>query len=120
MDFSWLKRSMPRGLYGRVALILLLPVVVLQLVISVVFLQRHFEGVTRQMTNSTVLDLSYLLAEMRAAPDATAALAGTEALRQALNLDLRLPAEPELGDRRMFYDISPYISCSCRPCKRVS
>tara|TARA_B100001167_G_scaffold188251_1_gene151376 strand:+ start:1599 stop:2939 length:1341 start_codon:yes stop_codon:yes gene_type:complete len=106
MDFSWLKRSMPRGLYGRVALILLLPVVVLQLVISVVFLQRHFEGVTRQMTNSTVLDLSYLLAEMRAAPDATAALAGTEALRQALNLDLRLPAEPELGDRRMFYDIS--------------
>ena len=25
MDFSWLKRSMPRGLYGRVALILLLP-----------------------------------------------------------------------------------------------
>ncbi|MEQ3626433.1 MAG: ATP-binding protein [Celeribacter sp.] len=106
MDFSWLKRSMPRGLYGRVALILLLPVVVLQLVISVVFLQRHFEGVTRQMTNSTVLDLNYLLAELRAASDEETALARTEALREGLNLDLRLPVAPELGDRRMFYDIS--------------
>ena len=33
---------MPRGLYGRAALILILPVVFLQLVVSVVFIQRHF------------------------------------------------------------------------------
>ena len=32
MDFGWLKRLMPRGLYGRAALILFLPVVVITLV----------------------------------------------------------------------------------------
>ena len=37
----------PRGLYARAALILFLPVVAVTLVVGVMFLQRHFEGVTR-------------------------------------------------------------------------
>ncbi|MEO0750957.1 MAG: two-component sensor histidine kinase, partial [Pseudomonadota bacterium] len=44
MFFAWLKRYLPRGLYGRAALILLLPVVVVQVVVAIVFVQRHFEG----------------------------------------------------------------------------
>ena len=40
MDFGWLKWLMPRGLYGRAALILFLPVVVVTLVVTVMFLQR--------------------------------------------------------------------------------
>ncbi|MGP6088429.1 ATP-binding protein [Antarctobacter jejuensis] len=50
MFFQWLKRYMPRSLYGRAALILVLPVVTLQLVVSVVFIQRHFEDVTEQLS----------------------------------------------------------------------
>lgn len=51
MMFRWLKQYMPRGLYARALLILVLPVVTLQLVVSVVFIQRHFEGVTEQLTD---------------------------------------------------------------------
>jgi two-component system osmolarity sensor histidine kinase EnvZ len=58
MSFDWLKRTMPRGLYGRAFLILILPVVTLQLVVSVVFIQRHFEGVTRQMTSEIARSLN--------------------------------------------------------------
>src|SRR6056297_749560 len=50
MVFQWLKKYMPRSLYGRAALILVLPVVTLQLVVSVVFIQRHFEDVTEQLS----------------------------------------------------------------------
>ncbi|WP_370313648.1 ATP-binding protein [Sagittula sp.] len=50
MSFQWLKRYMPRSLFGRAALILVLPVVTLQLVVSVVFVQRHFEDVTEQLS----------------------------------------------------------------------
>lgn len=53
MSFEWIKKYMPRGLYGRAALILILPVVTLQLVVSVVFIQRHFEGVTEQLSRAT-------------------------------------------------------------------
>ncbi|MEQ5869043.1 two-component sensor histidine kinase [Sagittula sp. NFXS13] len=50
MSFEWLKRYMPRSLYGRAALILVLPVITLQLVVSIVFVQRHFEDVTEQLS----------------------------------------------------------------------
>lgn len=63
MFFSWLKRYVPRGIYARAALILVLPVVTLQLVVSVVFIQRHFEGVTVQMTDSISRDLRLILSD---------------------------------------------------------
>jgi two-component system, OmpR family, osmolarity sensor histidine kinase EnvZ len=47
-----LKSFLPRGLYGRAALILIVPIVTIQLVVSLAFIQRHFEGVTRQMTRA--------------------------------------------------------------------
>lgn len=58
--FHWIKRYLPKGLYGRVALILLLPIVMLQFLVSIVFVQRHFEGVTEQLTQSIRLEM-YLL-----------------------------------------------------------
>lgn len=50
MKLRWLKPYLPRGLFGRAALSLLVPIVTLVLVATVVILQRHFEGVTKQMT----------------------------------------------------------------------
>ena len=61
MRLNWAKAYVPRSLYGRAALILLVPVVTLQLVVSVVFIQRHYEGVTVQMARNVALDLRYLL-----------------------------------------------------------
>lgn len=61
MFFKWLKQYMPRSLYGRALLILILPVVTLQLVVSVVFIQRHFEGVTDQLTNELVRTVEFTL-----------------------------------------------------------
>ena len=57
MAESFLKRSLPRGIYGRAALFLLVPVVTIQFVVSVVFLQRHFEDVTRQMMATVIRDI---------------------------------------------------------------
>ena len=61
MSFAWLKQYMPRGIYGRAALILLLPVVFLQLVVTVIFAQRHFEGVTNQMTDTVLRELALVM-----------------------------------------------------------
>lgn len=69
MFFVWLKRYVPRGIYGRAALILLLPVVILQLVVVVIFAQRHFEGVTTQMTDTVQRELALVLRSVKEAPD---------------------------------------------------
>lgn len=107
MFFRWLKRYMPRGLYGRAILILLLPVVSLQLIVSVVFIQRHFEGVTELMTASVVRELDFLQEQIAFAPTVEDRRNVALGLAQALNFDLTLdpPTEP-LTDARPFYDLS--------------
>ncbi|MEM9249270.1 MAG: ATP-binding protein [Pseudomonadota bacterium] len=100
---------MPRGLYGRAALILLVPLVALQVVASVVFIQRHFEDVTRQMTRGVVKDLELLLGEVAEARTRAGALANTADLRRDLDLDVTLPIEPAAPAgqaERLFYDVS--------------
>ncbi|MDM8167006.1 ATP-binding protein [Roseovarius sp.] len=82
MSFRWLKPYMPRSLYGRAILILLLPVVTLMLVVSVVFIQRHFEGVTIQMTNSVSREVRLMLdSGMTAEEVSDSALARTLLIR---------------------------------------
>jgi len=61
MSFVWLKHYLPRGIYGRAALILLLPVIVVQVVVAVVFVQRHFEGVTVQMSDTVAREVKLVL-----------------------------------------------------------
>ncbi|MCF2872680.1 ATP-binding protein [Octadecabacter sp. G9-8] len=92
MSFKWLKDYMPRSLYGRAALILILPVITVQLAVSIVFIQRHFEGVTEQMTRSIALELQFLIDEVNDAPDLTAALAVVAQVAEPLELATVLPA----------------------------
>jgi two-component system, OmpR family, osmolarity sensor histidine kinase EnvZ len=96
------KSLLPRGLFGRAALILILPIVALQLVISTAFLQRHFEGVTRQMTQGIATELGYVL------DGADQSFA--EAARRAKVLGMKVkpgdPAELSVAENRYFYDWS--------------
>lgn len=99
--FGALKSLVPRGLYGRAALILIVPVVTIQLVVSITFIQRHFEGVTRQMTRAMVQEVLLVLDRMATDPVRAAEL--------ALALDLRLDAPappPPLTDLRDTWDLS--------------
>lgn len=98
MKFAWLKRMLPRGLYGRAALILLVPVVTLQIVVSGQILQRYFRDVAAQMTAAVVLDLA-LVRDRIAAGEAAAPLA------EALEIGIA-PAGAAATDRRLFYDLT--------------
>lgn len=104
MVTGWLKHSLPRSLYGRAALILLVPVVCLQIVVSVAFVQRIYEDATRQMTRALVPELIYLRNLVETAPDPAAA--ATE-IGAALSLSVAVPAPPPPeGDLRRRFDLS--------------
>jgi two-component system osmolarity sensor histidine kinase EnvZ len=91
--FGWLKNYMPRGIYARAALILVLPVLLLQLLVSVVFIQRHFDGVTRLMTSAMNIDLRFLLDTAQEAPTREAALIAIARLDGPLEIRTQLPAD---------------------------
>ena len=106
MNFQWLKQYMPRSLYGRAALILIVPIVTIQLVVSVVFIQRYYEAVTQQMTQNVVRELSYLKKQIDAAPDVAAASRMIAPLQEPLAMKLILPAPDQGQERRGFGDLS--------------
>lgn len=107
MSIQPLRRYAPRSLYTRAALILLVPVVGIQLVVSIVFIQRHYEDVTRQMTAGVVLELAHLVEVIEAAPDRDAAVAAAGPLARALAILPTLPdPDPLALDRRDAWDLS--------------
>ena len=112
MEFEWLKRVMPRGLYGRAALILFLPVVVVTIVVTVMFLQRHFEDVTRQMTASMTREIALVAERIDDAPDMDAARRAAESETEPLELQLIMPADVPARDWRVFYDLSGRVVIS--------
>lgn len=107
MSFAF-KSYLPRSLYGRAALILILPVVVIQLVVSIIFIQRHFDGVTRQMTRGVSLEVQFVLAAVQEAPDLGTAQARVHAIGSGLDMTVVLPslAPMPATNRRDAWDLS--------------
>ena len=106
MKVQWLRRTMPRSLYGRAAVALLLPVVTLQLVFAFGFIQRHFADVTDQMTRNILIEVGVLVTQVNAAPDAFAAAEAGEAYGRPIGIDTFLPAAGPVEDARALFDLS--------------
>jgi two-component system osmolarity sensor histidine kinase EnvZ len=104
MFFGWLKNYMPRGIYARAALILILPVLLLQLLVSVVFIQRHFDGVTRLMTSAVNIELRFLRDTANAQADLDAARTAIAQIDAPLEIMTLLPADDVIAA-----DIIPFV-----------
>jgi len=102
------KTFLPRSFFGRAVLIVMVPILLIQIVLSVVFVQRHYERVTQQMTGGA-LDAVVLMI------DRINALSEDELLRvlqsditRALEVDLEMaPGAPKLtASGAAWYDLA--------------
>ena len=97
---------MPKRLYWRAAFILLFPVIFLQLIVSVVIIKRHFEGVTEQMTGTVASQIKLIATKVEAA-EIDAAIELSEALNMKL---LALESDKSIGlNSKRFYDVSGIV-----------
>ena len=106
MFFAWLKKFTPRGIYGRAALIILVPVVVLQMVVLVAFSKRYFDDITQQLMAGVVAEVAlYEVAiEGLSPPDAVSVmddLAARLQINATVGRDVRA-----VQTRRHWYDVS--------------
>lgn len=108
MDFSFLKRYVPRSLLGRALLILLVPIVLLQIFIGIAFTQRYFEGITKQMTRSLGREIAVAMLVIDTSPTTDIAQARLENLSQPLALRFQLDDDGAVApeNQRRFYDLS--------------
>ncbi len=108
MAVPTLRSLLPRSLFGRALVILLVPIVALQLVVGLVFFQRHYQRVTEHMTRNVAYELTYGIEQIEASDDPVRAANRIAELALPLDLTLRLAPDATLvpGVRREFLDIT--------------
>lgn len=100
-----IRNYLPRSLYGRVALILLVPIVTIQIVVSSSFIQRLYDGVTRQMTQNVVTEIRYIVNKIESFDSNLNSEADIFLLIQNLNMQA-IWSDQAVPARRQRYDLS--------------
>ncbi|MDA8852650.1 ATP-binding protein [Hyphomicrobiales bacterium] len=59
--FKTLKKNFPRGLFTRSLIIIIAPIVLLQAILTFVFLERHWQLVTKKLSSSVVSEIGMMM-----------------------------------------------------------
>jgi len=105
---KFLKRYLPKSLFGRALLILLLPILLLQAMVASIFIQRHYDAITAQMASAVARDLNFAIARIEAADSADEARAALAEMALQFGLEMGLDEGSSVKSRalRTFYDIT--------------
>ncbi len=102
-----LGRVLPKGLYARALLIIIAPIVVLQSVLAFVFMERHWQQVTRQLSIATTNEIATLISIYEDYPHPDGHEKLTDIARNKLGLIARILPEENLPETRPkpFFDL---------------
>jgi two-component system osmolarity sensor histidine kinase EnvZ len=113
----WFKRIMPKGLYARALLIIIAPMVILQSVVAFVFMERHWNLVTQNLSAAVVQDIAALVDIYRSYPQSAdqATLKRIAQQRLGLSVDfLPLSDMPPPGPKPFFSLLDQALSVQLR------
>jgi len=96
---KWLKPYLPRSLFGRAIAIMIVPIVLIQVVVGVVLVERLFQKVSSQMSMAVALDINYLIEESTSRPK------DLEKAAKALQIIIK-PGGQRGRDLRDFLDVA--------------
>lgn len=83
----FIRQILPKNLFARALIIIVAPVLLSQSILSFIFVDRHWELVTRRFCNAVAGDISYVIAELDIAPGADNERMFVRA-RQSMQLDV--------------------------------
>lgn len=102
---AFIRSRLPKGLYARVLLIIILPIVIMQMAVTYFFFNAHWGTVTASLSDSVAADISVAVQLYQQAPSAERALSLDAMLRP--NMELSVALEPEdslpVTNRRAFF-----------------
>ena len=105
------KKFLPRSFFGRSVMILILPIAILQVVVALVFIERHWTGVTRQLATEFASEMNLVAAIVEKETDPLEREALLSDAAAALGYDIWIEPEGVLapGIRRPAYGIIPRV-----------
>ncbi len=95
-----LSNILPKGLYARALIIIIAPVVLLQSVVAFVFMERHWQTVTRRLSDATTRDISVLLSVYNSYPHDDKYEKLIKMARDDLNLSIQILPPQKLPPAR--------------------
>ncbi len=101
-------RILPRTLYGRSLMIIVLPVVLIQLIVGYIFLDRHWDSMSDKLAYAVAGEVDLLTNAYKQAPNA-ATKASVAAAAHSLAMDLTAEegkVEPTHADRPAWYSVN--------------
>jgi two-component system, OmpR family, osmolarity sensor histidine kinase EnvZ len=114
---SWFKSLMPKGLYARALIIIVTPMVILQSVVAFVFMERHWNTVTRRLSAAVTQDVAALIDVYNSYPQDVdrSAIRRIAQERLALSVDFLPVAElPPPGPKPFFSLLDQALSAELR------
>lgn len=66
----WIKQYLPKSLFGRALLIIMLPIALMQIIVAYIFFDAHWQTVTASLSDSVAADVSVAVELYKQAPDA--------------------------------------------------
>ncbi len=104
---SWMSDALPKGLYARALIIIIAPIVVLEGVVAFVFMERHWQAVTRRLSEATARDIAALIDVYEEYPHKNDYSQLIEMARDRLNLSM------QILPRAIFPRRAPNLSSRC-------
>ncbi len=98
---------LPKGLYARALIIIIAPIVLLESVVAFVFMERHWQAVTRRLSESTARDIAAIIDVYRGYPhdDEYARLIDMAQNRLKLSMQLLPPGDLPPAQPKPFFSI---------------
>jgi two-component system osmolarity sensor histidine kinase EnvZ len=100
LRMSLIKRVLPRSLLGRSLMIIVTPLIVVQLISTWVFYDRHWESVTRWLANSLAGEIAVVIQHLRDFPAADDRAWILEVAQLNMDLGITLKAGAMLPENR--------------------
>jgi two-component system, OmpR family, osmolarity sensor histidine kinase EnvZ len=95
---AYLKQFIPKGLFARSLLIIVLPVAIMQMVVTYVFFDLHWEQVSRRLSEGAAGDVAMVTRQYLANPNPAAFSKISETARADLRLSVVLQEDAKLPE----------------------
>lgn len=109
--FQLLKPFLPRGLFPRSLLIIVMPMIFLQLTVTFIFFERHYQLVTRRLSAGVAGDIAMLLSMYETDPSPAMIRRLAEPAKRDMDLEIvhlrgaRLPPAQKFGPFDVLDDV---------------
>jgi len=103
----WIKRRLPTSLFGRSLLIIILPVALMQIAVTWVFFDAHWETVTSRLSEGLAGDIAWAVESYQDDPSPSALQKLTSRAEESLSLSIALQPGRTLPVNRRYSLFAP-------------